>query len=166
MTDCDIKSFPKARRANARQAFTLLELMATVTIVGILAGTAFVTFGFPTLATGGAAGFARKISLSLVYARRATIATGENHYLQMTPATGNATSFVLMRRTGGGDVAVDSVHTVPTDVTVTSTSGQLEFDFEGSALAAYTVSVAGPNRSWNVSVVMLTGAVQVIETTP
>ena len=37
------------------------------------------------------------------------------------------------------------------------------FDFDGAALGSYTVTVAGPERSWTVSVVMLTGSVQVAE---
>ncbi len=166
MPNNSFKIATKARRATARRAFTLIELMAAVAIVGLLGATAFMNYGFPTLATGGAEGFTRKISLSLVYARRATISTGKNHFVQFTPSSGNATSFVLMQDTGSGDVAVDDVHTVPTDVTVTFTNNELEFDFDGSALAGYTVSVAGPNRSWDVSVVMVTGAVRVIETTP
>ena len=71
-----------------------------------------------------------------------------------------------MRRASGGDVQVDQIRVVPQDVIVTSALKQLEFDFDGTALAAYGVSIAGPDRSWDVTVVPLTGAIEVAETTP
>jgi len=152
-----------ARRETLRRAMSLLELTVVVAVLGLLAIAAVTRYGHNSIGNGEAGGYARKLALSLGYARRSTIATGDNHFLQLTSSGGNVTSFVLTRRTVGGDIAVDSVHTVPTNVMVTSPSSVLEFDFEGSALGAYTVTVAGPDRSWNVSVVMLTGAVQVVE---
>ena len=52
---------------------------------------------------------------------------------------------------------------MPVDVTVTSVQTTLEFDFEGAALASYLINVAGPDRSWTVSVIPVTGAIQVAE---
>ena len=101
-----------------------------------------------------------------MHARRSTIATGDNHYLQMTISGDNVVSYAMFRRDGGGDVQLDDTRTVPADVAVTSSSNTLEFDFEGSALASYTLTIAGTDRSWSVSVTMLTGSPQVVETTP
>jgi type II secretory pathway pseudopilin PulG len=155
-----------ARRESTRRAMSLLELSAVVGILALLTLAGITRFGHETLATGGAEGFSKTLSLALSHARRATISTGENHYLQLSPASGNVTSFALTRRTGGGDQVVDQVRTVPQDVTVTSTLRELEFDFDGTALAAYSISIAGPERSWGVAVVPLTGAVNTTETTP
>ena len=156
----------KARRGSSRRALSLLELTVVVAILGLLALAAATRFGSSTIATGSAEGFARKLSLALVHARRSTISTGDNHYLQLATSGGNVTSFSLYRRAGSGDEQVDQTRVVAPDVVVTSSATTLEFDFEGSALAGYSVSVAGPDRSWNVAVVALTGAVRVTETTP
>jgi type II secretory pathway pseudopilin PulG len=157
---------PMARRESSRRAMSLLELTAVVGILALVTLASISRFGYKALATGGAEGFSKTLSLALSHARRATISTGENHYLQLSPASGNVTSFVLTRRTSGGDQVVDQVRSVPQDVTVTSSLRVLEFDFDGTALAAYSVSIAGPERSWSVAVVPLTGAAETTETTP
>ncbi|NOY43192.1 MAG: type II secretion system protein [Planctomycetes bacterium] len=155
-----------ARCDTSRRAMSLLELTAVVAISGLLALAGITSYGSSTLATGGAEGFARKLSLALVHARRSTISTGDNHYLLLSVPSSNVTGFTLYRRIGKGDVQVDQTWAVPKDVVVTSKATTLEFDFEGSALGGYSISVAGPDRSWSVSVVALTGAVRVTETTP
>ena len=164
--DAASRILPMARRGSSRRAMSLLELAIVGAVLALLALAGFSRFGHNTLANGGAEGFTRQLSLALAHARRGTISTGDNHYLQLSPASGNVTSFVLMRRAAGGDEPVGQIHTVPQDVTVTSALKELEFDFDGTALAAYSVSIAGPDRSWNVTVVPLTGATEVTETTP
>jgi type II secretory pathway pseudopilin PulG len=152
-----------ARRASARRAMSFLELAIVVSIIGLLTATAITTFGTSTLSNGGAEGFARKLSLALIHARRATISTGDNHFVQLSPSAANATSFAIYRRTGGGDVQVDASRPVPQDVTLSGSHAVLEFDFDGAALAGYSLTIAGDNRSWTVSVVTLTGTVSVVE---
>ncbi|NOY30308.1 MAG: prepilin-type N-terminal cleavage/methylation domain-containing protein, partial [Planctomycetes bacterium] len=156
---------PMARRKTLRRAMSLLELTIVVAILGLLSVASITKFGHSALGNGGAEGFARKISLAQVQARRSTISTGDNHYLQMTTSGGNVASYALFRRSSGGDVQVDETRSMPQEVTVTSSATTLEFDFEGAALGAYTVDVAGPNRSWQISTVILTGAVRMVETT-
>ena len=109
-----------ARRESSRRAMSLLELAIVGVMLALLALAGISRFGHNTLANGGAEGFTRQLSLALAHARRGTISTGDNHYLQLSPASGNVTSFVLMRRAAGGDVQVDQIRTVPQDVTVTS----------------------------------------------
>lgn len=145
---------------------SFLELSAVVAIVSLLGIAALTSFGSGTLSNGGAEGFARKLALALVHARRATIATGDNHYLQLSPSATNATSVTLYRRSDGGVVAVDAPRPVPQDVTLNASHAVLEFDFDGAALAGYSLAIAGDNRSWNISVVTLTGTPTVTETTP
>ena len=152
-----------ACRESSRRAMSLLELAIVAVILSLLTGAVLTRYGDNALGNGGAEGFARKLALSLVQARHSTISTGDNHFLQLTSSGGSIVSYALIRRASGGDIQVDETRTVPLDVTVTSADSVLEFDFEGSALASYSVTVAGPDRSWSVSVVMLTGATQVAE---
>ncbi len=152
-----------ACREPLRRAMSLLELAIVVAILGLLTVASVTRYGHNSLGNGGAEGFARKLALSLNHARRSTISTGDNHFLQMTGTGGSVTSYALIRRASGGDVQVDETRTVPQNVTVTSASTALEYDFEGSALSSYSITVSGPDRNWSVTVVMLTGAVQVAE---
>lgn len=156
----------RARRGEPRRALSLLELTAVSVVLGVLAIAGIASFGHGSLANASAEGFARKLSLALTHARRATISTGDNHYVQLSPASGTITSFTVIRRASSGDVQIDQSHTVPTDVTLTSANRELEFDFDGSALATYSVDLATSDRSWSISVVPLTGAIGVTETTP
>ena len=143
--DCTGRNTPMARRVHSRRAISLLELAAVGAILGLLVLAGITRFG---------------------HAKRATISTGDNHYVQLSPASGSVTSFALFRRASGGDVQIDQTHTVPLDVTVSSVERVLEYDFDGTALAAYSIAVVGPDRSWSVTVVPLTGSVTVAETTP
>lgn len=156
----------KARRPHGRRAFSLVELVAVLVILALLAAATVTRFGSGTLENLGAEGCARKLALDLLQARRRTIATGDNHYLQLTIAASKVTSYVMMRRAAGGDAVADQARQVPAGVTVTTSHGALEFNFDGAALAAYALSVAGPQRSWAVSTIIATGAVRAIETTP
>jgi len=141
-------------------------MITVISIIGLAALATATRFGHSTIGNTNAEGFARKLSLDLLQARRRTIATGDNHYLQLTTAGGNVTSYVLMRRTSSGNAAVDEMKIVPDDVTVSSSHFVLEFDFDGSALGAYSVNIAGPNRSWSLTTIAATGMVEVAEITP
>lgn len=154
-----------ARRATARRAMTLLELVAVVFIIGLLGAMAATRFGSSTIADAGAQGFARRLALDCLQARRRAISTGDNtgdfvadnYLLRFTLNGGQATQYALYQRQGAGLVQVDEVRTVPDDVTVVPSATDLEFSFTGEALAPYTVSVQGPNRSWSVVVAQATG---------
>ncbi len=146
-----------------QRGLTLLELIAVVSLLGIMAAAGISRYGGLTLGNLGAQGDARRIALDMLQARRRAISTGDNHFLQFTPGVGPATGYTLYRRTSGGAIVVEAVRQVPDHVTITSTSSICEFTFEGTSLAAYQVTVAGPNRSWQVSVVPVTGTIRVTE---
>jgi len=154
-----------APRQIHRRAISFLELTVVLAIVGLIAVTAISRFGHSTIASGSAQGVARKLALDLVYARRSTIASGDNHYLQWHSDSGDFTGYTLFRRTSGGNLPVDETRNLPQGITVQPSHAVNEFDFDGSALSGYTILVEGPHRTWTITVVGLTGSVRVTETT-
>ena len=150
-------------RRHKRRGVTLLELLVVVFFIGVLAAVAIGRLGKTALGDFGAEGDARRLSLDLAQARRAAIATGDNHYVLFDIDAGNAVGCQLYRKAAGGDVAVDEYRGFPSQAVVTVSHGQAEFNFEGQALAAYQITLAGPNRTWQADVVPVTGAVRISE---
>src|SRR5215213_2236625 len=147
-----------ARRAPARRAMTLFELIAVVFIIGIVSLMAVTRYSTTTLADIGATGFARRVSLDCAQARRRAIATGDNHLLRFTLSGGNATQYGLYRRSGASTTLVDDVHAVPANVTVTTGGAtDIEFQFIGEAIASYTISITAADRSITVTIPQVTG---------
>jgi prepilin-type N-terminal cleavage/methylation domain-containing protein len=149
-----------AGRRTSRRAVSLLEMVSVLAIVGLLAAAGLTRFGTSTVQNLSGEGFARKLALDLTQVRRRTIATGDNHYLLLTPSASSVTSYQMYRRAAGGDVVADQTQTVPTGVTCSASHTTLEFDFGGASLSGYAVSVVSPHRTWSVTTVMSTGAVQ------
>ena len=153
-----------ARRRDANRAMSFLEVITVVTILGILGAMAFMKFGHDTIADIGAQSLARQIALDCLQARSRAISTGENHYLLFTLSGPNATQYAVYRDPVGTDVRVDDIHAVPSGVTVTPSASQVTFQFTGVASASYTITVSGPNRSFQVAIVQLSGTATVTET--
>jgi len=147
-----------ARRASARRAMTLFELIAVTFIIGIVSLMATTRYSTTTLADIGATGFARRVSLDCAQARRRAISTGNNHLLRFTLVSGNATQYGVYSHVGATYTLVDDVHAVPANVTVT-TGGvtDVEFQFTGEANASYTVNITSPDRTKTVTVTQVTG---------
>jgi len=137
---------------------TLFEIIAVVMIIGVMAAMAATRFGTNAVADVGASGFARRVALDCLQARRRAISTGNNHLLRFTVTAGKATQYVLCSKVGATVTQVDDVHTVPTNVTVT-TGGitDMEFTFTGAAVAGYTISISSADRSKTVTVPLATG---------
>lgn len=147
-----------ARRAAARRAMTLFEIIAVTFIIGIVSLMAVTRYSTTTIADVGAQGFARRVALDCSQARRRAIATGDNHLLRFTLSGGNATQYAVYRKISGVPTLVDDVHSVPANVTVT-TGGvtDVEFQFTGEALASYTVTVTSTDRTRTVTIPQVTG---------
>src|SRR6476620_199545 len=147
-----------ARRASARRAMTLYELIAVVFIIGIVSAVAVTRYSTTTLADIGATGFARRVSLDCAQARRRAISTGNNHLLRFTLVGGNATQYGVYSHVGSTYTLVDDVHSVPANVAVT-TGGMtdVEFQFTGEANASYTISITSPDRSKTITIPQVTG---------
>ena len=149
------------RRAS-RAAVTLLELLLTLTLIGIFTATASMRLSPETQSNVGARSQARRLSLDLIQAQRRAISTGQNHFVQMTSGASGITGYTVRRRTASGSEVVET-RDFSNGITVTASHAELEFTFEGAALATYQVTLAGPDHTWQASVVPITGAVRVIQ---
>jgi prepilin-type N-terminal cleavage/methylation domain-containing protein len=152
------------RKPIARRGYTLLELIAVLGIIGILAGMAVVRLSPDSVANFGSRVDARQVALDLMQARRRAIATGDNHLLVFTQQGTALVGYAVHRRNADDSTAaVDDYHTFPDKLTVTASSLTPEFTFEGESLTAYTITLTGPDRSWQVTVTQAAGMVEVAE---
>jgi type II secretory pathway pseudopilin PulG len=145
-----------ARRT--RGAMTLLELVAVVLLIGLVGAAAVTRYGGSAVSDVSAQGFARRLALDCLQARRRAISKGGNHLLRFTIVSGQATQYGFYERQGGSVVLLDDVRTVPGGVTVTTGGAvDLEYTFTGEALASYAISIQSPNRTRTVNVYQVTG---------
>jgi type II secretory pathway pseudopilin PulG len=139
---------------------SLAELVCVVAIIGLLGAMAATRYGSSTVADVGADGFARRLALDCLQARRAAISTGnnQNYLLRFTLVGGKATQYAMFRRQGANVTQVDDTRVVPKGVDVT-TGGtvDMEFNFGGEALGSYTITCAAPDRTRTVVVPQITG---------
>ncbi len=140
-----------------------MELLVVVSLIGILTAMAAMRWGTGGRGDFGSQAAARRLALNLLHARRATVATGDNHFVQFDMQSGKAVGFQLYRAASGGDETADAYYAFPSDFTVTVSHTEAEFDFEGQALAAYQITLAGPHRTWQVDVAVLSGGIKVSE---
>ncbi|HEY4234414.1 MAG TPA: type II secretion system protein [Lacipirellulaceae bacterium] len=146
------------RHVSVRLAMTLFEIVAVVMIIGIMAAMAATRFGTNAVADVNATGFARRLALDCLQARRRSISTGNDYLLRFTITGGKATQYVLYSKVGATVTQMDDVHTVPTNVTVTTAgTTDMEFTFTGATLAAYTITISSADRTKTVTVPMATG---------
>jgi len=153
-----------ARRINEWRGVSLLELLAVVTLIGILASVAIMRYGRTIFGDFGSQAEARILSLGLLQAQRAAVTSGDNHFVQFDSLT--PTSYRIFHREATGPVLVDGPHILPAEVTATVSDTEMEFTFEGQALGAYVVTLAGDARSWRIDVIPINGAIRVTDTTP
>jgi type II secretory pathway pseudopilin PulG len=150
-------------RLLTRRAMTMLEMVIVVVFIGIFAALALPRLGPTLLSNFGSEADARRLALDLLQAQRYAITTGDNHFIQFVMSGSNATGYTVMRRTGGTTTAVDAPHTFASQVTVTPSAANAEFQFDGSALASYQIDLVGPNQTWRVTVVQITGAIKAVK---
>ena len=146
-----------------RGGFSLMELLAVSALIAIVAAAGIARYGGGTLGSLGARTDARRIALDLLQAQRRTIATGDNHLIRFTPAAASPTSYTILQRSGGGTVTVEATREIASGVTVTASHVDCEYTFDGTALAAYSITVVGGGRTWQISVVPATGNARVVE---
>jgi prepilin-type N-terminal cleavage/methylation domain-containing protein len=152
------------RQKQQRRGVTLLELLVVVTLIGIFASTVAMRYGRSIFAEFGSQGTARQLSLALLASQRASIKTGDDHYVEFLASGGRITSYRIMRDTGGVLTLVDGPTTLSTDVTVTVSNTTMRYNFEGGAQGSYWINIVGQARTWRVDVVPINGAVRVSQT--
>ena len=147
-----------------RGGFSLLELLAVVAIMGLLGIMAAARMTHETTGNLGSSVDARRIAFDLTQARRRAIHTGDNHFLQFITSGSDVTGYIVRQRvSGGGTSDVDIQYDFPPHITVTAPPTSPEFNFEGEGLTSYTITLAGPDRTWQVVVTQATGSVAVSE---
>jgi type II secretory pathway pseudopilin PulG len=147
-----------ARPTLRRSAMTLFEIVAVVMIIGIMAAMTATRFGTNAVADVDASGFARRLALDCLQARRRAISTGNNHLLRFTITSGKATQYILYSKVGATVTQMDDLHAVPANVTVTTAgTTDMEFTFTGATIAGYTITIASADRTKTVTVPMATG---------
>ena len=150
-------------RIPRRRGVSLLELLVVVSIMGVVAIVAVARFGPTVFGDFGSQSDARRLSLDVLQAQRRAISTGDNHFLRFASVAGQITGYTLYRRTDSGPVQLDNFRAFSAQVQVTASDTEMEFNFEGQALAAYRVRLAGAHRSWEVTIVPASGTARVVE---
>lgn len=142
--------------ARRHQGYSLLELLAVVTILGLLAA-----IGATRLAPGIQGNVARgtdsfRTLMAMRQARAAAIATGDDHRLRMI-ATGGAITAFQIERLGGTTTIVEGPHNFSGETTILQTGSDATFNFQGEATVAPVLTFAGPDRTDRITVVAATG---------
>ena len=156
-----------ARSKSTPRAITLLELLAVIAIMAVFVTVAASRLGPETIGNFGARADAHRLAADILQARRRSIATGDEHYLDFTVSGGRVSGYTLYRKAQSqGKVAVDEPHEFPVDVVVSTSAPKVRFTFEGAAAAAYQIVLTGPGQTWRVDVVPATGTTVVTQTAP
>jgi prepilin-type N-terminal cleavage/methylation domain-containing protein len=149
--------------ARRRRGFSLLELLAVVTFMGILASVAIARSGRSLLGNFSASGDCRRISLALVQAKRRAITTGLEHAVEFAGSGAGATFTVVSLDDSGTATVVDGPMTLQEDLVLASSHTRLSFNFEGQAGGAYWVTLTGPDTVGRIDVIPITGSVNCTE---
>ena len=150
-----------ARPPSERRAFSLLELLAVITIVGLVAGMAALRYGEATLGVTHGQGYSSKVAQALQLARRHAITSGGSAALRFQRSSGVVTGFDVVR-VSGSDVLVEKVYNVPNGVSVTTPADRWEFGFDGGLTipaGSGTIVVSNGTDNWSVYVYALSGRV-------
>lgn len=140
------------------RGLTLVELLAVVTIVGILSTVVIARLGSGSLGRPGVKAAARRLSLDLRHARSLAITNRINHYARF-----DAAGYTIYRRDTPTDIAVEARRTFPQGVTADVTASDFEFEPTGAALATYTCELSGSGVTYRVKVIGATGTTTVKE---
>lgn len=140
----------------------------TTAVIGLLAAAALMRIGSNTLNTTESEGFVRRLALDMRQARRAAIATGDDHYVRLNrDAGGKVIGYDLLRDTSGADTLVQPTTVTPNDTAVITATNDWAFDFSGALTAvggASSLQIDGTNFEWNLDVIHATGIVRTTKT--
>ena len=131
-----------------------MGIMATVGIIRLSRTSVFMAEGERV---------ARRLVADLRYAQSEAITSGKNHHLSFTDGGTKYTDYAIFRVEGSGDVQVEPTRVLADSVALAGSATRAEFAPGGDAVAAYTYKVASPGRSYQIAVVLATGAVSLTE---
>jgi hypothetical protein len=142
---------------------SLWEMIAVVSLLAIVAAIVVGRSGRELIGNYGSQADARRVGLALLQAKRRTISSGITHGVQFNSSSGSIVSFSVVSIVSGVATVVDGPTTFTSGLTVTTSHTQMTYDFEGKAAAAYWVQLAGPNITWRIDVVPITGAITTVK---
>lgn len=150
-----------------RTGFTLMELLAVVTLMGVFASAVVIRFGRDTLDDTGARSSARILSVGLHDAQRAAIRTGDTHGVRFRGPVTDISHWEIIRRDDDGtETIIDGPFPISKHVTMQTSSPWIWFDFEGNTTQGWQSVFLGPNRRYRVSVLHLTQMILTEDVTP
>ena len=141
-----------------------MELLAVMAILGVMVSAGFAVLRLDSTGNLGAETVAHTLATDLQHARRLAIRTGDDHYLVFTTSGGSITGYTIYD--GNTTSAADAYRQIPDTVTVTISpagSQSPSLTFEGQASSSFTLTLAGPGRTFTVSVLAATGRPVVAE---
>lgn len=155
-----------ASQRQPRAGLSLIELLAVITLLGVFASAALMRFGRDTFADTGARSEARVLSLSLLHAQRAAIRSGNPHAVVFHGSTLAASGWSIVEKpSSGGSIVIEGPHPTPDGLTISTSSPDIWFDFEGVGVQPFTATLRGKNRAFQVDVEPLTRMISTRETT-
>ena len=147
-------------KRHRQRGFSLLELLAVVTFMGILSAVVIARNGRSFMANFGSQGYCRRISLAMIEAKRRAITTGLEHAVEFSGTGASATFRVLAIDGAGSATVVDGPMNLNEDLTVAVSHSRMSFNFEGQAAGAYWVTLTGRNKVGRIDVIPISGTVR------
>ena len=133
-----------------------MELLAVVTIIGVLSAVVIARIGPGSLGRPSVRAFARQLAVDLRYVRSLAITKGVNHYLSF-----DAQGYTLFRRDSPADVVAEPRKALPRGVGGTISAWNFEFEPTGAALAAYRCDLFVSGVTYRIDVIIVTGTATV-----
>ena len=134
--------------------------------MGIFAAIAIARLGPSIFGDIGSQSDARRVGLALLQAKRRAITSGNDHAVTFQNDASGKLTFNVVSVGGSGTTVVDGPFSFSQNVVPAVSHNTMTFNFEGQALAAYTVNLTGPHKSWRISVVPINGALSTVQTAP
>jgi prepilin-type N-terminal cleavage/methylation domain-containing protein len=154
---------PDHLRANRRRGVTLLELLVVVTLMGTLSTVVVTRYGRNIFGDMDARSEAHRLWIDLQHARSIAVRNGTTTSVLFAQASGKLTGYRIVEGPAGKQTVVGEPSVFGSDIRVTATSSTVQFTFEGHAASACQINVRGPNRSWVLHIVPLSGSVRISE---